>query len=231
MYRLQNVTTLAALALAGAVTLACNSGGENANAAHNANTSAAANRNAAANANTNAVANTNRDRDVDYDSPDGLITAKVKLKQLADKDASASGVDVDTVGGVVTLSGKVETEAQKAASERVAKGVEGVKSVNNQIQVVPEGRDHAVEQKDEEVQKAVNDLLDTDAWEALDLTGKVNAGVVTLNGKVGSQGDLVRAAAAVRKVTGVRSVVTSAVAVGEAGRSAATTGANRNAKP
>jgi hyperosmotically inducible periplasmic protein len=212
----------AAIALVGAMTVAC--GGDAANH-NNANTNMAVNRNA----NTNTVANANTRRDVDYNSPDGLITAKIKLKQLADPEASAAGVDVDTVGGVVTLSGKVETDKQKAASERVAKTVDGVKSVNNQIQVVPESTDHAVEQKDEELQKAVNNVLDNDPYKAFDLKGKVNAGVVTLNGKIANQGDLVRAAMAVRKVPGIKGVVTSAVETAS-GASAGATNTNATKK-
>jgi hyperosmotically inducible protein len=225
MPRIQNIAIPAAIMLAGALIVACDRGADT-NANHNANTNTVANHNA----NTNTVANANRPRETDYNSPDGLITAKIKLKQFADREASASGVDVDTVDGVVTLSGKVETEAQKTASERVAKTVDGVKSVNNQIQVVPESADHAVEQKDEDIQKAVNDVLDNDPYKALDLKAKVNAGVVTLNGKLGNQGDLVRAASAVRKVAGVKSVVTSAVAMDTSAKGPATGAGNTNSK-
>ena len=218
-----HVALAAAIALAGLFMVAC--GGDTGNH-NNANTNTVVNHNA----NTNTVANANTHRETDYNSPDGLITAKIKLKQFADPDASASGVDVDTVDGVVTLSGKVENDKQKAASERVAKTVDGVKSVNNQIQVVPEANDHAVEEKDEDVRKAVNNVLDNDPLKPLGLKGKVNAGVVTLNGKIGNQGDLVRAATAVRKVPGVKSVVTSAVEMAS-GASATETGAkNANTK-
>jgi len=188
--------------------------------AENANTNAPANTNRpVANANTNVNANTNRTAaNRDYSTPDGVITAKTKLALIGDKDVSAFDVDVDTAQSVVTLSGKVETEAAKASAERVAKGIDGVKSVSNQLQVVPDARADAVGDSDDNVRKAVNDLLDNDASvKDLDLSGEVNAGVVTLKGDVANYGDLVRAADAVRKVKGVKRVATTAVKVSDAG--------------
>jgi hyperosmotically inducible protein len=197
------------------------------------NDNANANRPANTNVRNTNVANTNtaaaRDDD-DYTTPDGIITAKTELALMADADASAFDVDVDTAQGVVTLSGKVETDKSKAAAERVAKGIEGVKSVNNQLQVVPEARQEAVEDSDDNVRKAVNDLLDNDATiKDLDLRGEVNAGVVTLNGELANYGELMRAANAVRKVKGVKRVVTSAVKLEDGRGAPATAPANTNA--
>jgi len=196
----------------------------------NANTNAPANTNRPA-ANTNTTANTNRAANTDYSTPDGIITAKTKLALIADKDVSAFDVDVDTAQNVVTLSGKVETAAAKASAERVAKGIDGVKSVNNQLQVVPEAKATAVDDSDENVRKAVNDLLDNDAAvKDLDLRGEVNAGVVTLKGDIANYGDLVRAAGAVRKVKGVKQVVTTAVKVSASGAGPGNQNANANRK-
>jgi osmotically-inducible protein OsmY len=46
-------------------------------------------------------------------------------------------IDVDVENNVVTLSGTVPTEAQKAEAEQVARSIEGVKSVKNNIAVSP----------------------------------------------------------------------------------------------
>jgi len=193
----------------------------------NANTNAPANTNRPAVTNTNANANTNRTTAKDYSTPDGIITAKTKLALIADKDASAFDVDVDTAQNVVTLSGKVETDAEKAAAERVAKGIDGVKSVNNQLQVVPDSRAKAVDDTDDNVRKAVNDFLDNDATvKDLDLSSEVNAGVVTLKGGVANYGDVVRTADAVRKIKGVKRVVTTAVKVSNAGAGPGNANAN-----
>jgi osmotically-inducible protein OsmY len=199
----------------------------------NANTNRTTNANVATNApaNTNTTARANDDED-DYDTPDGMITAKTKLALLADADTSAFDVDVDTANNVVTLSGKVETDKEKAAAERVAKGIDGVKSVTNALQVVPDSRADAVDDTDDNISKAIDDLFDNDArLDDIDLTSKVNAGVVTLTGTVDNMGEAVRAANAIRKVKGVKRVVTSAVKVDESAAPATTNGnANRNAK-
>jgi osmotically-inducible protein OsmY len=79
------------------------------------------------------------------DSPDAWLTTKVKLALLTTKDVPAMAIDVDTVHDVVTLSGKVETDAAKARAGEVAKGVEGVKEVKNILQVVPEAQQKVVE--------------------------------------------------------------------------------------
>jgi len=44
-------------------------------------------------------------------------------------------IDVDTERGVVNLSRVVETEVQRAQASRLAKQVEGVVRVNNNLQV------------------------------------------------------------------------------------------------
>lgn len=61
---------------------------------------------------------------------DTWITTKVKTELLAAKDVSGLKIDVDTVNGVVSLSGKVDNQAQIAKATAVAKGVEGVRSVD-----------------------------------------------------------------------------------------------------
>jgi osmotically-inducible protein OsmY len=63
------------------------------------------------------------------------ITAKVKSKLAGDPAINALFVNVDTSNGQVTLSGKVALAEQKAEAEKVARQVDGVKSVVNQLQV------------------------------------------------------------------------------------------------
>ena len=66
---------------------------------------------------------------------DASITAKVKTALVAEPDLSGLAIDVDTSQNVVTLNGTVATDAARAAAERVAKGVEGVKEVKNNLLV------------------------------------------------------------------------------------------------
>ena len=50
-------------------------------------------------------------------------------------DAAASGVEVDTRAGVVTLAGAVDGEKAKTAAEEIARATEGVSRVVNKITV------------------------------------------------------------------------------------------------
>ena len=65
------------------------------------------------------------------------ITTAVKTKLAADERTSAMKIDVDTKERVVTLNGTVQSAAEKAAAEQVAKSTEGVTSVVNQLTVAP----------------------------------------------------------------------------------------------
>ncbi|MGH8807270.1 MAG: BON domain-containing protein [Noviherbaspirillum sp.] len=64
---------------------------------------------------------------------DSLITAKVKSALLADPDISGLRINVDTEKGVVTLKGEIKSMAPRKKAESLARGVEGVKAVNNQL--------------------------------------------------------------------------------------------------
>ena len=66
---------------------------------------------------------------------DSVIVARVKAKITADVDINPFDVDVDAEKGVVTLSGRVATEAQKEKAGRLARETDGVRRVVNRIQV------------------------------------------------------------------------------------------------
>ncbi|WP_298933833.1 BON domain-containing protein [uncultured Ramlibacter sp.] len=66
---------------------------------------------------------------------DAGITAKVNAGLAADKDLSAIKINVDTAGGVVTLTGPVPSATAKERASDIAKNVKDVKSVNNQLSV------------------------------------------------------------------------------------------------
>jgi hyperosmotically inducible protein len=68
---------------------------------------------------------------------DGGITATVKSKLLGDPDVSGLKIDVDTRDGVVTLKGQVRTQAERDEAIRLTREVDGVKSVQDQLTVVP----------------------------------------------------------------------------------------------
>lgn len=68
---------------------------------------------------------------------DAGISAKIKTKMAADSETSAIKIGVDTVHGVVTLTGTVPTEREKAKAEQLARTTEGVTQVVNNIVVNP----------------------------------------------------------------------------------------------
>jgi hyperosmotically inducible periplasmic protein len=64
---------------------------------------------------------------------DTVITSKVKAALLADPDIAGLKINVDTSKGKVTLKGEVKSMALWRKAESLAKGVEGVKDVDNQL--------------------------------------------------------------------------------------------------
>src|SRR6187397_118865 len=75
---------------------------------------------------------------------DAWITTKAKMALLTTEGVSATAVNVDTVNGLVTLHGKVSSEAEKQKAEQVARGIDGVTNVRNLLQVVSAKRDDSV---------------------------------------------------------------------------------------
>lgn len=164
-------------------------------------------------ANANASANTNR-ADSRTARSDSWVALKTKLALIASSPTSGYETDVDAKDGVVTLTGKVDTNEVKAEAEQVARKVEGVRTVNNQLQVVPEARRTEVNAADEKIKDAIGKLMDTDPnLQNLSLSIDSNAGVVSLDGSVDTLDQLWKAAQVIRKVPGVKSVVTSGVTV------------------
>lgn len=64
---------------------------------------------------------------------DATITSKVKAALLKDPDISGLKINVDTAGGVVKLKGEIKSMALRKKAESIARDVEGVKSVDNQL--------------------------------------------------------------------------------------------------
>jgi hyperosmotically inducible periplasmic protein len=72
--------------------------------------------------------------EIKQDSKDSWLTTKVKSALAADVGLKTlTGINVDSEGSVVTLKGSVDTEANKRRAEQIARGVEGVSTVRNQL--------------------------------------------------------------------------------------------------
>ena len=66
---------------------------------------------------------------------DSRITAAVQAKLTADRMSNFARVDVDTERGVVNLSGIVPSAEQKSRAADLTRQVEGVRRVNNNLQI------------------------------------------------------------------------------------------------
>jgi hyperosmotically inducible protein len=67
---------------------------------------------------------------------DAAIKAAVKAKLAADvKLSTLTNIEVNSTNGVVTLAGQVRDEADRQAAVAVARSVDGVVRVNNNLQV------------------------------------------------------------------------------------------------
>ncbi|PWB65469.1 MAG: transporter [Deltaproteobacteria bacterium] len=64
---------------------------------------------------------------------DKAITAKVKAALVEDPGVKALQIKVETFEGIVQLSGFVDGPEQITRAAEIAKGVEGVKSVKNDL--------------------------------------------------------------------------------------------------
>ena len=66
---------------------------------------------------------------------DAAITTSVKARFIDNKDVDASSIKVETLNGTVMLSGFAKNMTEKSTAESIARRVNGVKSVKNEIAV------------------------------------------------------------------------------------------------
>ena len=66
---------------------------------------------------------------------DGAIATAVKAKLTGDRFSNLFNVEVNVTNGIVTLAGEVANAQVKADAEAEARSVDGVKGVNNNLQV------------------------------------------------------------------------------------------------
>ena len=71
-----------------------------------------------------------------YVDDTGIITL-VKARFVENKQVDASSIRVETLNGTVMLSGFAKNTVERNTAESIARGVNGVKSVKNEIAVRP----------------------------------------------------------------------------------------------
>jgi hyperosmotically inducible protein len=143
------------------------------------------------------------------DRPDPWITTKVKLALIVSKDVGGTAINVDTYDGRVTLQGKVKSEQERDEAVRIAREIDGVRSVRNLLEVVPDGSRASYRVPDRQIRDDIARALQYDSRlrDSRITVASVHRGVVTLDGTASSSSDHLRAVQLARRVPGVRSVV------------------------
>lgn len=140
------------------------------------------------------------------DTNDIWLTTKAKITLLTTEGLAVRGVNVDTVNGTVTLHGKVKTESEREKAAAVVRTVEGVKALNNLIQVVPDEFKRSVRASDAMVKDRVRAALAADKSVQGISVASVNNGVVLLSGKAPTLNEKLRAIELAWSVDGVSRV-------------------------
>lgn len=68
---------------------------------------------------------------------DAAITTAVKSRFVGNKDVDAASIKVETLNGTVMLSGFAKDATEKSTAESIARNVNGVKAVKNEIAIRP----------------------------------------------------------------------------------------------
>jgi len=137
---------------------------------------------------------------------DSTITSHINSEMIQDSTVKARQIDVDTIGGHVTLTGVVGTRAEAKRAVQIAKGVPGVKSVKDNLQI---GEKTWGEAFNDKVlgSKIKSKLITEPEIRSLNIDVDVDKGIVTLTGIVGSGYQKRRAIEIARTADGTRKVV------------------------
>jgi osmotically-inducible protein OsmY len=140
---------------------------------------------------------------------DLTIKQDVEAELRWEPSVNAAAIGVAVKEGIVTLTGRVATLAEKYAAARAAARVAGVRAVANDIEVGLSSMDRRT---DEEIARSVANAL---AWNASvppdGVKAQVSQGWVTLEGTVEWQFQKEAAERAVRPLRGVRGVTNNIV--------------------
>jgi len=122
---------------------------------------------------------------------DSWLTAKAKIVLAADSRVEGHQVSVETNKGIVKLRGKVDNAVAKKVAMDDVQALEGVKRVDNELQVVAPGKRDSVVESDEAITTRIKDQINQDAaimknnrLKDANITVVTNAGVVSLSGEV-----------------------------------------------
>ncbi len=136
------------------------------------------------------------DRPVQQQVQDAWVKGKLESAYLFNRHLSPFDIATDVSDGVVTLTGVVESDIERDLAEEIAKGIEGIDAVNNELSVNGDGRQASAADNDERrtFGRWVNDattsaavranLIRNNNITARDISIETREDVVTLTGMV-----------------------------------------------
>ena len=138
---------------------------------------------------------------------DAALLTSVKAALVSDPVTEAGEINVDVNRGVVKLSGFVDTPKEKSAAADLARRVDGVHSVQNDISV-KESDSTTGEVIDDSIltAKVKAALIDNSETKAHQINVETKEGVVQLSGFVDDAGAKAAATSVAKSVTGVKDV-------------------------
>lgn len=144
---------------------------------------------------------------------DSWLTARAKIALAADSRVEGHQVSVETNKGVVALRGKVDNAQAKKVAKEIVQVMDGVKRVDNELQVVAPAKRDSVSDSDEAITARIKDQIVQDAeimkstpLKDANITVVTNAGVVSLSGEVPDIVVSAQASWTAWQVQGVKSV-------------------------
>ena len=146
-------------------------------------------------------------RSVGEYTDDKLLVSKVKTALISDKTADANEINVEAYKGVVQLNGFVDGEKEKAQAEAVARGVNGVKGVENNLAIKQASQTTGGAIDDSTITARVKSaLIESSDTKAHDIKVETRGGIVQLSGFVATAAQKDAATAVAKTVKGVKSV-------------------------
>lgn len=160
-----------------------------------------------------------------------LVTAKIQAKYFTDPDVKARDVNVSTTNGVVTLTGRVDTEVERQKAVDIARTTEGVTRVENGLVVQPPEAvattGTSIPNSSRVTLTPVDDVRITSSIQSkyfLDdlvkgrrINVDTSQGVVTLRGEVTSESERAQALLLARTTEGVQRVEDNLAVTGSTG--------------
>jgi hyperosmotically inducible periplasmic protein len=160
------------------------------------------------------------------------VTTQIQARYFADPDVRGADIEVTTANGVATLRGRVENEQMRERALQIARDVDGVRRVDDQLTVgqreadvepaeparrdeprrpeaEQERREEAVQEKqgDEEITTRIQaKFFEDEQVRHRNIEVSTTGGVVTLRGEVATEDERERARTIAREVEGVQDV-------------------------